>query len=318
MTLQRGAKPRSPGVHVPKLSDHIDLDTVAAAAQALPWAGTTAVDRQSKVSAFPMYGNDTVGDCTCAGIGHAFAQWTAFSGKVPGGAQFTDEVIVDTLYVAVSGYDPATGANDNGAELYQVCDYCMKTGITDTAGTVHKIAGYCDVSDFATLARLKDILNAFGTVYLGVAVSDADMTAFNAGQPFTLPAQGKNVGPDGIDHCVVLSYSAINDPGTDPSSDRETLITWGAEQKFDDQWGNTNIGEAIAIFTQDWLDAAGDSPLGQAAQAIIAELNGLPKSDVNPSDIPPSAKLGVSVPPKCPFCGLAFGSCHHSVGVNPV
>jgi hypothetical protein len=316
MTFKRGALPRSPGVVVPRLSDHIAFDAFSAAVEQLPWAGRTAVDRQSKVTnGFPMYDNDRIGDCTCAGAGHVVGIQTAYSGKVPGGALFTNAVI-DGLYSEVTQppYDPATGANDNGAELWQVAQTMITTGITDTEGRTHKWAGYCDVSDFDSLARLKDILNAFGAVYLGANVGDAEENAFSAGQPWTLPKAGQNVGPGGIDHCVVLSYSAVNDPG---ATDNETLITWGAEQKFNEAWGMTNIGEAIAVFSQDMLDAAGDSPIGQAMQAIVAELQGLPESSVNPSE-PTGAKLGVSVPPKCPFCGLAFGSCHHSQGVNPV
>jgi hypothetical protein len=310
-SLKRGALPRSSGVVVPRLSDHIDLDAVGAAAAQLPWAGDGAVDRQSKVSQWPMYLNDRLGDCTCAAMGHAIAQWTAYSGKVPGGAMFTDNAI-QGLYTAVDGYNPVTGANDNGAELYQVCNQMMTGGLKDTAGNVHKLAGYCDVSDFATLARLKDILNAFGSVYLGMNVGSTEENDFGAGKPWTLPAAGTNVGPGGIDHCVVLSFSAINDAGV---TDNETIITWGAEQKMNEAWAMTNIGEAVAIFTQDWLDAAGDSPIGQAAQAIVAELAALPRSSVNPSHLPPAATLKT---PRCPFCGLAFGTCSHSQGVNPV
>lgn len=277
---KKGYLPRPHDVVIPRLSDHISWGNVKTAANQVPWAGKAPVDRQSKVSAFPMYGNDAVGDCTCAGMGHAVAQWTAFSALVPGGAQFTNQVIVDTMYAAVSGYNPATGANDNGAMLYQVCDYMMKTGITDTVGRVHKIAGYCDVSDFAVLARLKDILNCFGTVYLGVNVGNAEEDAFNAGQPWTLPSAGPNVGIDGCDHCVVMSYSAVNTAG---AVDNETIITWGAEQKINEAWAMTNIGEAIAIFSDDWLTAAGKSPIGQAAAEIVAELKALPQSG-NPSN----------------------------------
>ena len=320
-SFKRGALPRSPAVVLPRLSDHISFDAFSAAVAELPWAGDGAIDRQSKVtSGFPMYDNDRIGDCTCAGAGHVVGMQTAYSGKVPGGALFTNTVI-DGLYTAVSGYNPTTGANDNGAELWQVAQEMVKTGIEDTSGITHKWAGYCDVSDFATLARLKDILNAFGAVYLGVNVGDAEETAFNDGQPWTLPKAGTNVGPGGIDHCVVLSFSAVNDPDT---TDNETLITWGGEAKFNEAWGMTNIGEAIAVFSQDMLDAAGDSPIGQAMQAIVAELQGLPQSSVNPSE-PTGAMLktvellaSVAGAGRCPFCSLPFGTCHHSQGVNPV
>lgn len=276
MTFRKGAKPRSHNVVIPKLENYVDAELLAS----LPSASGT-VDRESKVSAWPMYGNDTAGDCTCAAIGHAVAQWTAFSGQVTGGAQFTDEVIVDTLYSAVSGYNPQTGANDNGAELYQVCDYMMKTGIKDTTGKLHKIAGYADIASFNNLGYLKQVLNAFGTVYLGVNVQDADETAFSDGQPWTLPKNGTQVGPDGIDHCIVMSESAFAVPGV---TDDETIITWGAEQKMNVAWAWTNIGEAVAIFSEDWVEANGNTPIGQSVTQLIAALKSIPESGVNPSN----------------------------------
>jgi hypothetical protein len=156
----------------------------------------------------------------------------------------------------------------------------MTTGLTDTSGVVHKIAGYADIAAFNNLAYLKQVLNVFGTVYLGVAVGDADQEAFSNGQPWTLPANGKQVGPNGIDHCVVMSYSAFADAGV---PDDETIITWGAEQKINVAWAWTNIGEAIAIVSDDWIEKNGDSPVGQSMLELIAEVKSVPESNVNPS-----------------------------------
>jgi hypothetical protein len=273
MVYFKGAKPRNPQVYIPR------LETFIQDAAALPSAAGV-VDRQSKVSSFPMYANDTVGDCTCAGFGHLVAMLTAFSGQVLGGAMFTDTEILK-MYSAITGYNPATGANDNGAELYQVCQYMMSTGLTDTSGKVHKIAGYADIASFNNLGYLKQVLNAFGAVYLGVSVGDADQQSFSDGEPFTLPANGKQVGPNGIDHCVVLSLSAFGDAGV---TDDETIITWGAEEKINVPWAWTNIGEAIAVISTDWMEANGDTPAGQSMTQLIAEVKSISESRVNPSD----------------------------------
>jgi hypothetical protein len=58
-----------------------------------------------------MMQNDRLGDCTCVGVGHLIQDWTANNG-----AEFTptDNQIL-SLYEAVSGYNAAPGANDNGA-----------------------------------------------------------------------------------------------------------------------------------------------------------------------------------------------------------
>lgn len=193
---------------------------------------------------------------------------------------FSDSVI-ETGYSAVSGYNPVTGANDNGCELYQVANYMMSTGLTDTSGKLHKWAGYADVSNYTDLAYLKQLLACFGTLYCGVSVGNADETAFSDGQPWTLPSTGRNVGPDGIDHCIVMSYSAYGDAGI---GDDQTFITWGAEQRANQNWVLTNLGEVLVPISQDWLEANGDSPLGQSMTELITELKALPESK-NPSDV---------------------------------
>jgi hypothetical protein len=276
MNLKKGALPRRPSVQLPRLENFLDAQALA---QAMP-AAVGVIDRESPVSSFPMYANDRVGCCTCSGMGHACAIWTALSHMIPGGAMFTDTEILK-MYSAVSGYNPATGQNDNGAELYQVCNYMMTTGITDTTGKLHKIAGYADIASYNNLGYLKQVLNAFGTVYLGVNVGDAEENAFSMGQPWTLPERGVQVGPNGIDHCVIMSLSAFAVPGV---MNDETIITWGAEQKMNVNWAWTNVGEAIAIFSEDWMEANGDSPIGQAAAQIIAELKSVPESGDNPSN----------------------------------
>jgi hypothetical protein len=286
--LKRGANPRPAEVRIPRLENFVTHEMLATALPAV--SGT--VDRESLVSEWPMYANGPdpsapapvqarggAGDCTCAGAAHAIAQWTAYSGKVPGGAQFTDDAVLG-LYTAVSHYDVQTGANDNGAALYQVMDQLMDVGIKDNAGNLHKIEGYVDIASFNDLGYLKQVLNAFGTVYLGVNVSQQDEESFANGQPFTLAAAGKNVGPYGIDHCVIMSLSAFAVSGV---SDDETIITWGAEQKVNVNWASTNIGEAIAIITSDWIEANGDSPIGQAVSAILTELKAIKESGTNPS-----------------------------------
>lgn len=282
MTFKTGALPRPAGVHVPVLTDDM-LDRLVAAKKAteaaakaadtsspIPWAGDTEVNRQALVTnGFPLYDNDTIGDCTCAAMGHAIAQWTAYSGNTPGGALFTNTAIVG-LYSEVTSppYNPATGANDNGASLFTVCECMMSIGITDTNGVLHKIINYADVSN-QVLARFKDCLYVFGSVYLGVAIVAADQANSANGQAWTLPEAGQNVGPFGINHCVVLVDSQINDPD---GNNWETVATWGALQKMDSAWASTNIGEALVIFSEDMIGADGDSPIGQTVAQINTEL----------------------------------------------
>ena len=274
-TFKKGALPHDPRIVIPKLEDYID---VRALTDGLPDA-PGIVDRESKVKAWPMYANGPdpdapaviaqtgVGDCTCAGVGHFLAAVTAFSGQVPGGAMFTDTAILG-MYSAISGYQLGNSSTDTGCMLQAVAQYMVNTGLPDVNGKVHKLAGYFAVGAYTDLELLKQVANTFGGVYLGVAVSDGDMETLNAGQPWTRPAAGPNVGPGGIDHCVVLQYSAFGVPGI---GNDETVITWGIEQKINQAWAETNIGQAMGLITEDWIAANGTDINGESLAQLIAD-----------------------------------------------
>ncbi len=93
---------------------------------ALP-APPASFDLTSKVgSTWGMMDNDQLGDCTCAAAGHLIMEWTANAGKKM--VTPTDKQIV-AAYSAVTGYNPVTGANDNGANEVDVLNYWRQTGI---------------------------------------------------------------------------------------------------------------------------------------------------------------------------------------------
>src|ERR1700733_9167686 len=62
-------------------------------------------------SAWGMMDNDKIGDCTCAAAGHLIMEWTDDNGALVTPA--TKQIIA--AYSAITGYDPKTGLNDNGA-----------------------------------------------------------------------------------------------------------------------------------------------------------------------------------------------------------
>src|SRR5580704_3991068 len=76
-------------------------------------------------SSWGMMGNDKLGDCTCAAAGHLIMEWTDDNGKM---VTPPDQSII-AAYSAITGYNPATGANDNGAVELNVLKYWRKTGI---------------------------------------------------------------------------------------------------------------------------------------------------------------------------------------------
>ena len=72
-----------------------------------------------------MMENDQIGDCTCAAAGHLIMEWTANAGKKM--VMPTDKQIV-AAYSAVTGYNPETGANDNGAVEIDVLNLLAADG----------------------------------------------------------------------------------------------------------------------------------------------------------------------------------------------
>jgi hypothetical protein len=210
-----------------------------------------------------MYKNDAIGDCTVASMLHAIASMTAFSGVVPGGAMFSDAEAVK-IYSAVSGYDPVTGANDNGATLVSVCQYMVKTGAKDVNGRTHKLAAWAEISNYANLRLLKRVCNAFGSAYLAIDCPYSALDQFNAGQPWTYDPSSPIDGG----HAIPLQYSAVN-TGT---MDDETIITWGAEQKMNEAFARNYLVEAVALVSADDVNVqTGENPAGLSLQQLVAD-----------------------------------------------
>jgi hypothetical protein len=221
------------------------------------------VDDESKVSSWPMYKNDVCGDCTVAAMLHAISSMTAFSGVVPGGAMFTDTEALK-IYTAVSGYNPVTGANDNGATLASVCKYMVKTGAVDVNGRVHKLAAWAEVNAYTNLRLLKRVANAFGSAYLAIMCPYSAIDQFDAGQPWTF-VPGSQI--DG-GHAIPLQYSAVN-TGT---MDDETIVTWGAEQKMNEAFALNYLAEAVAIVSADDVNVqSGTNPVGLNLTQLVTD-----------------------------------------------
>src|SRR6478735_8563226 len=113
----------------------------------------------SEIPTWPMYLNDEIGDCTFATAGHTIQVFNWYGlGKV---VKVTDADVLKG-YSAVSGYDPQTGANDDGCVVQDVLNYWRKTGVGG-----HKIAAFAEV-DLSNEDELRAAMNLFGTVYLGI------------------------------------------------------------------------------------------------------------------------------------------------------
>ena len=209
----------------------------------------------SKVSHWPMYGNDTLGDCTCAAAGHQIQAWTADAQKKE--VDVSDAAVL-TMYEAVSGYRPGHPDTDNGAVELDVLKYWRKTGIGG-----HRIGAFMAVSPQSTML-VKDGVYLFGSIYTGIEL------------PITAQRQKVwDVPPGGaVGNGYPGSWGGHAVPVLDYGMRGLTCVTWGALQQMTWAFVQTYMSEAYAILSQDFLNA-GKAPNGFDLAQLQADLSAL-------------------------------------------
>ncbi len=189
-----------------------------------------------------MMDNDQLGDCTCAAAGHLMMDWTANAQS----QMFTppDAEIVDA-YSAITGYNPATGANDNGAVELDVLNYWRQQGI---AG--HKIEAFIALEP-SNHTHVMDAVWIFGGCYIGLALPKTAQAQTSNKQIWSVPPQG--TGGDGAPG----SWGGHAVPVVAYDSRSLTVVTWGALQSM--TWGfwAAYCDEAYAILSPDFLKQKG-------------------------------------------------------------
>lgn len=235
-----------------QLAHYVQVDTVLSAVPAAhQWSKT--------VSRWPEYLNDQLGDCTCAEVGHAVQLFTALDGRE---IDVADNDVLK-LYEQVSGYNPATGANDNGAVILDVMNAWRKTGI---AG--HKIGAFAEV-DISHDPLLKAAIFLFAGVSVGMALplelqAIADNPSVTWNRPRNLT--GKNAPGSWGGHCVLI---------VDYDHYGLTIVTWGRLQRI--SWGfwHAYADEAWAAIPVEWLTGKVPAPIGVNMPALEADLKAI-------------------------------------------
>jgi hypothetical protein len=241
---------------------------------ALPSPPAT-VTYYTAVSTWPMMGNDTYGDCTCAAAGHLVEQWTQQADGTP-------EIIPDADILAA--YNVVDGGVDQGADMLTVLQYWQNTGIPTTT-TPDKIGAYASVT-VSNQTEVQDAVAIFGGCYIGLALPDyavnppdgnlldVDWTA--------VPAGGFAANPPDPDngHCVpIVGYDANN----------VYVITWGTVKAMSWAFFYAYADEAYAILSPDWLSAQGTSIEGfnmAQLQADLAAIGSAPPVVTPPAPTP--------------------------------
>ncbi|MGA2424096.1 MAG: hypothetical protein ABSG07_08845 [Terriglobales bacterium] len=214
-----------------------------------------ATSYDSKITNLGMMLNNTLGDCTCAAVGHVIQQWTAE-------AQKKQVIIPDPdilkLYEVVGHYNPDNPKTDRGAIEINVLNYWLANPFVG-----NKLSAFCALEP-QNLQDIKDAVYIFGNCYIGL-----QMPLSAQGQTvWTLPpggATGKGAPGSWGGHAVpIVAYDARG----------LTCITWGELIRMTWQFWNAYCDEAYGLLSPDWI-AAGKAPSGFDSQQLITDMGEL-------------------------------------------
>jgi hypothetical protein len=207
----------------------------------------------TKVTSWPMYLNDALGDCVPAAAAHMIQQWNFYAGRPR--VKPTDADVLKA-YQDVGGYVPGDPSTDNGANMLDMLKYWRTTGIGK-----HKILAFVALDPTKPQELFESIL-FFGNAYLGVqlplSVQDASVWTVPTGGPNGDGTPGSLGG-----HCI---------PAMAASQKSRTVITWAAKYKMSPNFGFDYCDEAYGVISSDWLDARGKSPSGFDLAGLMVDL----------------------------------------------
>jgi hypothetical protein len=197
--------------------------------------------------------NDSLGDCTCAAMGHITQVVTANS---DGEITPSDNDVLK-MYEVIGGYVPGNRSTDNGATEVDAMKYMVTTGLCGV-----KLDAFADVA-VSNLEQVKQTIALLGCAYIGVQLPQSAMDAFQAGQPWTDTSDPHILGGHAI---PLFAYDA----------DGATCATWGKLQKMSWAWFSSYCDEAHACLMFPWVKNSADcSPDGFDLPTLEADLKSL-------------------------------------------
>jgi hypothetical protein len=215
------------------------------------------VDWMSKVTTWPMYGNDVYGDCAIAAIGHIIEQWSFSAGKplvIPG-----SEVL--RVYKILS-------PNDDGCVLVDVLNWWLKNPIGGVKLTAYAEANPTDLNE------MKVCMDIFGGLYAG-----AELPVLAQTQDIWHVVNGSLHSSDGCPggwggHCFPYGYydDVYPAPVGETIPGMTKLSTWGSVKEATWLWQQIYVDECYALVAPPWFQPDGETPEGINLPALLADL----------------------------------------------
>lgn len=202
----------------------------------------------AKITDLGMMGNDTLGDCTCATVGHMIQTWSSANGS--------QEILPDADIVALYenfGYNPEDPSTDQGANVLDVLNYWRQNPVNG-----HQLSAYASLNP-KQVEEVRKSIYYFGGAYIGVQLP---VTAQN--QDAWTVTSTKGDGEPG-------SWGGHAIPVVDYDENYVYCITWGAVKAMTWDFFTTYCDEAFALLSPDWL-TADKSPTGFDSAQLQSDL----------------------------------------------
>lgn len=209
-------------------------------------------------SAWGMLGNDNVGDCTCATVGHMTQAWRANDEGISPSTVTAEDALA--LYSAITGYDPHRPDTDQGAYCLDVLNYWRKRGI----GTRPAATAFVQV-DLKNTAEVKAAVDLFGGLYLGLSLPASAQRQAVWSAPVCRWCPRSRPGSWGGHAVPIVAYS----------SSRLWCVTWAQTQPM--TWGFLRRygDEGYAVLHEDWVGADALAPVGFDFARLQSDLTAL-------------------------------------------
>ena len=237
-----------------KLAKYIDQAKLIEAAQvpgALDWGVFPAPDGTSPAAdTDPLY-NNKAGCCVFSAPGHM----VKLVGQLTGAPTTVTAQMVCDAYAAATGYDPATGANDNGANIRDMLNLWRQQGLYGTT-----IAAYCAV-DWNNADEV-----AIATWLCGGLIGGYNL-------PKSIWAQNPDwYVPDPLtpDDEQIIGGHCVFWQGTSPGMDNGK--SWGEDTSATPAWRRRYCEELWAPLLGLWVMRSGRAPNGFAWGDLLADV----------------------------------------------
>lgn len=213
-------------------------------------------DYSGKLGTLGEMGNNSLGDCTCAAIGHVIQTWTSMTN--PAAIIVPDSAIID-FYSKACGYVVGDPNTDTGGVAADVLKYWYQNPVVG-----HSLSGFAAIRP-GNRATTRDAIYLFGAAYLGVQL------------PLTAQNGDWDVSPDNdlTGDSAPGSWGGHAIPLVAYDQDTLTCITWGSLKKMTWNWLDAYMDEGFGLLSKDWIDASGHAPPGFDFDTLATDMQAI-------------------------------------------